>query len=163
MLEGPLQTSRETQKSRRENGRYGRGTTRRENRGRVNGRAKGRNVTIKECARWVCDRLNEPKYYLMCRVVKVIGYNKTKRLLEQVQEIQVRWGKGRSAQRSERRSWVISRGAIQSPQIAFAGEPAETSCRSGNRCTSTSREATPSTFPTLHHDRPHNVASEEKI
>lgn len=55
------------------------------------GKARGRNVTIKECAEWVCERLGEPKYYLMCQVVSTIGYNKTRDLLEAVQETQVRW------------------------------------------------------------------------
>lgn len=47
-------------------------------------------MTIKECATWMCERLGEPKYYLMCRVVSTIGYKKTRRLLERVQETQVR-------------------------------------------------------------------------
>lgn len=53
-----------------------------------NGRAKGRNVTVKECAKWVCERLEEPKYYLMCQVVSEIGYNNSKRLLEEVRKTQ---------------------------------------------------------------------------
>lgn len=54
-----------------------------------NGQAKGRNVTIRECAKWVCDRLEEPKYYLMCQVVAAIGYNTSKRLLDEVRLTQV--------------------------------------------------------------------------
>ncbi|CAM9761855.1 unnamed protein product [Scytosiphon promiscuus] len=53
-----------------------------------NGRAHGRNLTIKECAEWMCERLGEPKYYLMCRVVATIGYKKTSALLEAVQQTQ---------------------------------------------------------------------------
>lgn len=89
LLEKPLQASRDTQRSHGANERHGRTTPRRGNRGRAGGRGRKRNVTIKECARWVCSCLNEPKYYLMCRVIAVIGYNKTKKLLDEVQEIQV--------------------------------------------------------------------------
>ena len=53
---------------------------------------QGRKYTIKECATWVCKRLNEPKYYLMCQVVREIGYNNSKRLLGRVQQIQVKRG-----------------------------------------------------------------------
>lgn len=59
-------------------------------RAKSNGRAHGRNVTISECAWWMCERLGEPKYYLMCRVVSTIGYRKTRGLLERVQKTQVR-------------------------------------------------------------------------
>lgn len=92
MIDKPLQASRsDPQGSRRAQrsslGRKsgGRGKGRSPN----NGRVRGRNVTIKECAKWVCERLNEPKYYLMCQVVSAIGYNTTKRLLDQVRQTQV--------------------------------------------------------------------------
>ena len=94
MLEKPLQTARHPPQqrgsrhssNRERKGGDGRGRRR----PKSNGRAFGRNVTIKECALWMCERLGEPKYYLMCRVVATIGYKKTKKLLEKVQETQVR-------------------------------------------------------------------------
>eukprot|EP00903_Cladosiphon_okamuranus_P007752 g7510.t1 len=97
MLERPLQASRgrpQQHGSRRDSGgregrkgRGGKGKPRGWTKSN-NGRAHGRNVTIKECATWMCERLGEPKYYLMCRVVSTIGYRKTKALLERVQETQ---------------------------------------------------------------------------
>lgn len=91
LLEKPLQASRDTQKgSRRTNETCTRVTSRKGNRGRMKWRPRGRNVTIKECAKWACSCLNEPKLYLMCRVVSTIGYKKTKALLEEVGVIQVR-------------------------------------------------------------------------
>lgn len=108
MLEKPLQSSRgrpqpHGSRSRDSNrsgcvdgsgGREGRkggsGRGRASGRPKNNGRAHGRNVTLKECAKWMCERLDEPKYYLMCRVVSTIGYRKTRALLERVQETQVR-------------------------------------------------------------------------
>lgn len=110
MIERPLKASRgrpqqqqqqkerQRQGSARDSGRSGRGGGGRKagggrgkgGRPKNNGRAQGRNVTIKECAQWMCERLGEPKYYLMCRVVATIGYNKTRALLETVQETQVR-------------------------------------------------------------------------
>lgn len=92
LLEKPLQASRTHQQgSGPENVRHGRSRRRNgRSKGRSNnGKASGRNVTIKECATWVCERLKEPKYYLMCQVVATIGYNKSKRLLDRVQQIQV--------------------------------------------------------------------------
>lgn len=92
MLGKPLQTSRappwegESSKSKRKAGKRGKG------RGNNTGtrRKHGRNLTVGECSRRVCKRLNEPKYYLMCQVVATIGYNKSEMLLDQVQQIQVR-------------------------------------------------------------------------
>lgn len=79
LLDKPLQASRDSGRS----GRDG-------DRGKaVGGKAKT-NVTIRQCAKWVCQRLDEPKYYLMCRVVSTIGYRKTRGLLERVQQTQVR-------------------------------------------------------------------------
>ncbi len=101
LLEKPLQASRGRPQQRgswdtnNRGGRGGGGGRRKggDGRGRrhpkSNGRAVGRNVTIKECARWMCERLGEPKYYLMCRVVATIGYTKTKNLLDKVRETQV--------------------------------------------------------------------------
>ncbi|CAM9277518.1 unnamed protein product [Hapterophycus canaliculatus] len=106
MIERPLKASRgrpQQQQERqqrefdRDNGRNGRGgggrnggggTRGKGGRPKNNGRAQGRNVTIKECAEWMCERLGETKYYLMCRVVSTIGYNKTRALLETVQATQ---------------------------------------------------------------------------
>lgn len=97
MLQKPLQTSRHNPQGSRQDRTDGRGGGGRKSGGRGNrkgksnnGKAHGRNVTIRECARWVCERLNEPKYYLMCQVVASIGYNTSKRLLDQVRQIQVR-------------------------------------------------------------------------
>lgn len=100
MIEKPLKASRgrpqqnqerQRQGSTRDSDRNGRGGGgRKGGRPKNNGRAQGRNVTIKECAKWMCERLGEPKYYLMCRVVSTIGYKKTRALLEAVQETQVR-------------------------------------------------------------------------
>lgn len=73
----------------RKGGGSGRGNKGR-GRAKYDGRAHGRNVTVKECAKWVCERLGERKYYLMCRVVATIGYRKTRALLERVQQTQVR-------------------------------------------------------------------------
>lgn len=93
MLEKPLQTSRGPReyRSSTEGGRTGRKGGRRSSKGRSSGRARGRNVTIRECATWICERLDEPKYYLMCQVVAVIGYNKSKKLLDKVRQTQVRF------------------------------------------------------------------------
>ncbi|CAM9500268.1 unnamed protein product [Ectocarpus sp. 6 AP-2014] len=90
MIDQPLRTSRgREQRSARDSGRGGGGGGRGKlGRPKNDGKARGRNVTIKECAEWVCERLGEPKYYLMCRVVSTIGYNKTRDLLEAVQETQ---------------------------------------------------------------------------
>lgn len=97
MLERPLQASRSnTHQGRQQQQQQGsstRGNNKRRNKkpstSRNNGRAKGRNVTVKECAKWVCERLEEPKYYLMCQVVAEIGYNNSKRLLEEVRKTEV--------------------------------------------------------------------------
>lgn len=98
MINKPLQTSRNPQGYRRKVDSNnddegwqkvgGRGRRSGKKRAKSTGRARGRNVTIKECATWVCERLEEPKYYLMCRVVATIGYNTSKRLLDQVRRIQ---------------------------------------------------------------------------
>ncbi|CAM9674934.1 unnamed protein product [Ectocarpus sp. 12 AP-2014] len=96
MIDQPLRASRgREQRSAWDSGRGGGrrgggGGGGRGKRGRPknDGKARGRNVTIKECAEWVCERLGEPKYYLMCQVVSTIGYNKTRDLLEAVQETQ---------------------------------------------------------------------------
>ncbi|CAM9491663.1 unnamed protein product [Ectocarpus fasciculatus] len=97
MIDQPLRTSRGSreQRSARDRGRGGGGRRGGGGGGRGkggrpkhDGKAQGRNVTLKECANWVCDRLDEPKYYLMCRVVSTIGYTKTRDLLEAVHETQ---------------------------------------------------------------------------
>ncbi|CAM9209977.1 unnamed protein product [Sphacelaria rigidula] len=96
MLERPLQTSRSNSHQRQQQQQQQGSSTRGNNKRRSskpstsgnNGRAKGRNVTVKECAKWVCERLKEPKYYLMCQVVAEIGYNNSKRLLEEVRQTQ---------------------------------------------------------------------------
>lgn len=101
MLERPLQTSRSNSHQRQQQQQQQGSSTRGNNKRRSskpstsgnNGRAKGRNVTVKECAKWVCERLKEPKYYLMCQVVAEIGYNNSKRLLEEVRQTQVGRGK----------------------------------------------------------------------
>lgn len=98
MLNKPLQASRDRPQSRCEasrgsDGAGGERSRRRGGKGRLkqrNGESNRPKVTIKECAKWVCQRLEEPKYYLMCRVVSLIGYNNSKRLLGEVQRIQVR-------------------------------------------------------------------------
>lgn len=101
LLERPLQASRSNppppsqQQQQQQGASTKRASKRGHNRNRSstsnnNGRAKGRNVTVKECAKWVCERLEEPKYYLMCQVVSEIGYNNSKRLLEEVRQTQVR-------------------------------------------------------------------------
>ena len=88
MLEKPLQASRNySQGSSRD--RQGNSGGRGRKSGKRGKQGKG-NLTIKECAKMVCEKLEEPKYYLMCQVVATIGYNKSKRLLERVKKIQVR-------------------------------------------------------------------------
>ena len=95
MLEKPLQTSRGHSQgpSRDRHGTSGgRGGQKSGKRGKSrskNGKQGRGNLTIKECALMVCEKLEEPKYYLMCQVVATIGYNKSKRLLDQVKKIQV--------------------------------------------------------------------------
>ncbi|CAM9147663.1 unnamed protein product [Pylaiella littoralis] len=84
LLEKPLSASRgRPQKQQQQQQQHGARNSKKNGR-----RARGGNVTIKECATWMCERLGEPKYYLMCRVVSTIGYKKTRRLLERVQETQ---------------------------------------------------------------------------
>lgn len=98
VLNKPLQASRDRPQSRCEASRGSDGTggeriRRRGGKGRLKQRDGENNrpkVTIRKCAKWVCQRLEEPKYYLMCRVVSHIGYNNSKRLLGEVQRIQVR-------------------------------------------------------------------------
>lgn len=98
MLNNSLQASRDRPQSRCEasrgsDGARGEKSRRRGGKGRLKQRDGENNrpkVTIRKCAKWVCQRLEEPKYYLMCRVVAHIGYNNSKRLLGEVQRIQVR-------------------------------------------------------------------------
>lgn len=98
MLDKPLKSSRPSPAQQEQHDQQGstRKKTKRRKRSSKGGAvmhtglAKGRNVTIKECATWVCEQLGEPKYYLMCQVVAEIGYNNSKRLLGEVQRTQVR-------------------------------------------------------------------------
>jgi PHAX RNA-binding domain len=48
--------------------------------------------TVREVARWVCEQLGEPKYYLMCQVVYRIGHNKTKRLIAETHAVEAAGG-----------------------------------------------------------------------
>ncbi|CAM9519581.1 unnamed protein product [Choristocarpus tenellus] len=55
---------------------------------KTSSRRRKKAMTIRECAKWACNILDEPKYYLMCQVVAAIGYNKTKGILKRVSEVQ---------------------------------------------------------------------------
>lgn len=148
LLEKPLRTSRgrpQQRGSRDSNNRGGRdcgsggggggqrkgGDGRGRRKPKSNGRALGRNVTIKECATWMCERLGEPKYYLMCRVVATIGYTKTKSLLEKVQETQVRNIRGNDPSRKAYREMSIR---FFNPNKALRGGVAVTDTNRWLRC-----------------------------
>ncbi|CAM9868611.1 unnamed protein product, partial [Discosporangium mesarthrocarpum] len=79
LLDKPLQSARGPSRQQATGG---------HRKGDGSGRRKKKRLTIRECAKWVCKVLREPKYYLMCQVVSDIGYNKTKTILKRVKRVE---------------------------------------------------------------------------